>query len=88
MVFSFLSQQKQGVYFHNRPKPPIPLAERSKTRVYGRPLAGIVGSNPAGGKDVSLAGVVFCQVEVSAMGRFLIQRNPTDCGVSMGDLKT
>jgi hypothetical protein len=30
----------------------IPVAARSKARVCGRPLAGIVGSNSAGGMDV------------------------------------
>ena len=30
----------------------IPVAERSKARVYGRSRAGIAGSNPAGGIDV------------------------------------
>ena len=30
---------------------PIPVAKRSKARVYGRSLAGIAGSNPAGGID-------------------------------------
>ena len=30
---------------------PIPVAERSKARVYGRSLAGIAGSNPSGGMD-------------------------------------
>ena len=30
---------------------PVPVAERSKARVYGRSLAGIAGSNPAGGMD-------------------------------------
>ena len=30
---------------------PIPVAERSKAHVYGRSLAGIAGSNPAGGMD-------------------------------------
>ena len=33
---------------------PISVAARSKTWVYGRSLAGIVGSNPAGGMDISL----------------------------------
>ena len=32
---------------------PIQVAERSKARVYGRSLAGIVGLNPAGSMDVS-----------------------------------
>ena len=35
---------------------PIPVAERSKARVYGHSLAGIAGLNHAGGMDV---GVVF-----------------------------
>ena len=30
---------------------PVPVAERSKARVYVRSLAGIAGSNPAGGMD-------------------------------------
>ena len=48
-----------------------------------RPLfAAIVGSNPAVGMDVCLfLSVVCCQVEVSALGRSLVQRSPTECGV-------
>ena len=45
---------------------PVPVAERSKAPVYGRSLAGIAGSNPAGGMDVCLLCVY--QVEVSATG--------------------
>ena len=37
---------------------PIPLAERSKARVYGRSLAGVAGSNPARDMDVC---VVCCK---------------------------
>ena len=33
---------------------PISVAARSKVWVYGRSLAGIVGSNPAGGMNVCL----------------------------------
>ena len=33
---------------------PIPVAVRSKTWVFDRSLAGIAGSNPAGGMDVRL----------------------------------
>jgi hypothetical protein len=33
---------------------PIPVAARSKAWVYSRSLAGIVGSNPAGGMDACL----------------------------------
>jgi hypothetical protein len=36
------------------------LAERSKTRVYGCSLAGITGSNPIGGMDVSVVVTVVC----------------------------
>jgi hypothetical protein len=36
----------------------ILVAVRSKTWVFGRSLAGIVGSNPAGGMDVCLLWVV------------------------------
>ena len=59
------------------------MVERSKARVCGPSLAGVVGSNPAGGHGCfSVASVVCCQVEVFATGRSLVQRSPTDCGVS------
>ena len=61
------------------------MAARSKARVCNRSLAGIVGSNPAGGMDVCLVSVVCCQVEFSASGRSLVQRSPTECGVSERD---
>jgi hypothetical protein len=41
-----------------------------------------VGSNRTGGMDVCLVSVVCCQVEVSATSWSLVQRSPTDCGVS------
>jgi hypothetical protein len=34
---------------------------------------------------MSIVSVVHCQVEVSASGWLLIQRSPTDCGVSEFD---
>jgi len=34
------------------------------------------------GAWMSIVSVVCCQVEVSATGRLLIQRSPTECGVS------
>jgi hypothetical protein len=46
-----------------------PMAARPKAWVCGRLLAGIAGSHRAGGMDVCLVSVVFCQVEVSATGR-------------------
>jgi len=51
----------------------IPLAARSQVWVCGRSFATIAGSNPAG----SMVSVVCYQVEVSAMGRSFVQRNPT-----------
>ena len=60
------------------------MAERSKARVCGRSLAGIAVLNPAEGMDVlSLTSVVCCQIEFSATGRSLVQRNPTDCDESL-----
>jgi hypothetical protein len=64
---------------------PIPVAARSKAWVCGRSLAGIEGSYLAGGMDV--VSIVCCQVEVSAMGRSLVQRSPTKCGVSEFDVE-
>jgi len=61
---------------------PIPVAARSKAWVSGRSLDGILDSNPAGGMDVC---VVCCQIEVSASGWSLVQRSPTECGVSERD---
>jgi len=51
--------------------------------VYGRSLTGIGGSIPPRGHgNLSLVSGVCCQVEVSASGWSLIQRSPTECGVS------
>jgi len=36
----------------------------------------LTGSNPAGGMDFCLVGVVCCQVKVSAQGSSLAQRSP------------
>jgi hypothetical protein len=51
---------------------------RSKAWVCGRSLTRIVGSNPTG----SVVSVMCCQVEVSATSWSLVQRSPTECGVS------
>jgi len=59
---------------------PTPLAAQSKAWVYGRSLAGIAGSNPAGGyKCLSVVSIVCYRVEISASGWSLVQRSPTDC---------
>ena len=60
---------------------PVTVAARSKVSVCGRSTAEIVSSNPTGA-CLSLASVVFWQVEVSATSRSLVQRSPTDCGAT------
>ena len=49
-----------------------------------RSLAGVAVSNPAGAW-MSLVSVLCCHVEVSASGWSLVQRHPTECGVSECD---
>jgi hypothetical protein len=44
----------------------VPVVARSKTWVYGRSPAAIVGSNPTGGIDVCFVCVGCCKVEVFA----------------------
>jgi hypothetical protein len=51
--------------------------------VCGLPQPVIAGSNPAGAWTLVI--VVCCQVEVSVTVRSLIQRRPTECGVSECD---
>jgi hypothetical protein len=63
----------------------LPIYVTTLDHTYGRPLAEIVGLNLAGGMEVFLLCVVCCQVEVSAWGRSLDQRSPTECGVSECD---
>jgi hypothetical protein len=62
---------------------PIPVAVRSKAWVCSRLLAGDCGfESHLGHGCLSLVSVVCCQVEVSATGWSLVQRSPTECGVS------
>jgi len=58
---------------------PTPVAARSKVWVCGHALPGIIGSNPVGGVDVR---------RLRGTGQSLVQRSPTECGVSECDLKT
>ena len=58
---------------------PIPLAVRAKAWVWGSWLAGVAGSNPAGGTDGCLLWILCCQAEVSVTGRSLAQTGPTEC---------
>jgi len=46
------------------------------TSFCSRSPAGVVVSNPAGGKDISW---VLCQVQVSSSGRSLVRTSPTEC---------
>jgi len=57
---------------------------RSKAWVSCNSLAGITGSKPAGFMNVCLMSL-YCHVEVSATGWSLVQKSPTDCGVSECD---
>jgi hypothetical protein len=50
-------------------------------------LLGLVVRIPPG-TCLSLVSVVCCTVEVSAMGRPLVRRSLTECGVSKCDLQT
>ena len=59
------------------------VAARSKAWVCGRPSAGIVCSNPAGGSEVCLLWVLSCQVQASATGWPLVQSSPTECGLCL-----
>jgi hypothetical protein len=67
------------------------VAAPSKPKVCGRSLAGMLGSNPASGMSVCLSvclsvlSVMCCQVEAPTTGRSLVQRSPTECGVSECD---
>jgi hypothetical protein len=66
---------------------PIQVAAPGKAWVYGR-LMGLWFESRLGHGCPCLVSVVCCQVEVSATGRSLVQRSPTECGVSERDLET
>jgi hypothetical protein len=60
-----------------------PVAARYKAWVYGLLAFWDCGfESRRGHVYLSLVSVVCCQVEVSATGRSLVQRSPTECGVS------
>jgi hypothetical protein len=66
---------------------PNPVAVRSKEKVCGRALAGIVGWNLTEDMDFVSCECLCCQAEFSSTGRSLVQRSPTDCGVFLGVIK-
>jgi len=64
------------------------VAVRSKAWFFDRWLAGIVGSNPAGGwMPVSRECCMCYSPEVSATGRSLVQGGRTECGMSEYDFE-
>jgi hypothetical protein len=76
------------MYFsHKYIESPIPVAARPKAWVCGQWFVATVGSNPTRDMDVCLVKCLCCQVEVSATGRSLIQRRPTDCGVCLSVIR-
>jgi hypothetical protein len=59
-----------------------------RTKGFKQYKNGSKGKNPGQtGKKKSLVSVVYCQVKVSAWGWSLVQRSPTECGVSECDRK-
>jgi hypothetical protein len=65
----------------------LPVAARSKAWVYGRSLAANGGfESRRVHRGLYVFSFVCCQVEVSATGRSLLQRSPTECGVSPRNL--
>jgi hypothetical protein len=68
--------------------PPIPVAARSKAWVCGRSFLGFRVRIPRWHGCMSVVSGVCCQAEFSALGRSLVQRSPTACGVSECDRKT
>jgi hypothetical protein len=57
----------------------IPAAVRSKAQDCSSSIAGIAGSNPAGGTDVFLVFVCVVLVEASATDLSLVHGSATDC---------
>jgi hypothetical protein len=65
---------------------PIPVAAHFNVCENGPSLAGIVGFKPVGGAgSPCLMSVVCCQADFFAIGRSLVQKSPTECGVSECD---
>jgi hypothetical protein len=74
------TKQNIGPYFKSKP---IPLAERLRRGSAANRLLGLRIRIPPGNGFLSVVSVVCCQVEVSATSRSLVQRSPTDSGVSL-----
>jgi hypothetical protein len=66
---------------------PTSVAARSQAWVCGACLLGLWVRIPAA-EWISVSCVVCCQVDVSATGWSLVQRSPTECGVSECDCES
>ena len=81
----FYSKKARGDFTRNtRSQRPHSLRRGSAAA----PLLGLRFRIPPGAWMSSFVIVVCCQIEVSSSGRSLIQRSPTDCGVSECDCGT
>jgi hypothetical protein len=58
-----------------------------RCRSAAKPLLGSWVRIPSGHGRLSLVQCLRCQVQVSATGRSLVQRSPTDCGVCLSAIK-
>ena len=58
---------------------PLTVAKRCKARVHDWSLAGIMGSNPVRGIEVSLSRVCVVSVGACVSNRSPVQGSPTDC---------
>jgi hypothetical protein len=76
---SFSQTQNYSNKLNNRPGL---MAAQSRVWAYGRSLAGVAGSNPAGRRDVCLFRLLCFLVGVYATGREIARRSPTKHGVS------
>jgi hypothetical protein len=84
-VIHYILNNSSALVLYIKPSIILTSADPSgRAWVCSRWPAEITGSNPARGMDVCLLWVLWvCQVEVSATGWSLVQRSPTDCGVSL-----
>jgi uncharacterized membrane protein YccC len=75
-----------GIDYDNLRHATIPVAARSEAWSAAARLLGSWFESHRGHGCLSLVSVC-CQVEVSATGRSLVQRSPTDCGVCLSVIK-
>jgi hypothetical protein len=74
------SAQRTALHFYSIIHNAVPVAARAKAWVCSCSLAGIAGSNPTGGMDIChLWMLCVVQLEVSAIGRSLVQGSPNEC---------